>query len=254
MNCMYFEEEKPIIEIRDFSLYMNNREVLKSINLNLYNNESVLIYGERNSGKSALLRSFVHLNEELFSNVYGKGDIKYRGKDVREQDKRYLRSNITYTEPQYLQNLNYISLKELLKVSLGITPQNLSYEHISLLKKLDLMDKFIDLKSLKYYNDLSNWSSADKLSLLLFVSLAQNPKVFMFDSILDHIDDVLLKKIKDVILDINQNRILIFATRNLFRYLDICNRIIVLKEGKIVFDSIPKEFIINFKQNNFKNL
>ncbi|WP_072864935.1 ATP-binding cassette domain-containing protein [Marinitoga hydrogenitolerans] len=251
---MYFEEEKPIIEIRDFSLYMNNREVLKSINLNLYNNESVLIYGERNSGKSALLRSFVHLNEELFSNVYGKGDIKYRGKDVREQDKRYLRSNITYTEPQYLQNLNYISLKELLKVSLGITPQNLSYEHISLLKKLDLMDKFIDLKSLKYYNDLSNWSSADKLSLLLFVSLAQNPKVFMFDSILDHIDDVLLKKIKDVILDINQNRILIFATRNLFRYLDICNRIIVLKEGKIVFDSIPKEFIINFKQNNFKNL
>ncbi|KLO21608.1 MULTISPECIES: ATP-binding cassette domain-containing protein [unclassified Marinitoga] len=251
---MVYDSEPPIIEIKNFSLYMNNKEVLKSINLKLYNNESVLIYGERNSGKSSLLRSFVHLNEELFNNVYGKGDIKYRGKDVREQEKKYLRSNITYTEPQYLQNLNYISLKELLKVSLGITPHNLSYEHISLLKKLDLIEKFADLKSLRYYNNLSNWSSADKLSLLLFISLAQNPNIFMFDSILDHIDDILLKKIKDVISDINQNRVLIFATRNLFRYLDICNRIIVLKEGKIIFDSTPKEFIINFRQDNFRNL
>ncbi|WGS64637.1 ATP-binding cassette domain-containing protein [Marinitoga aeolica] len=251
---MIYEEDKPIIEVKDFSLYMNNIVVLKSINLRLYNNESVLIYGERNSGKSALLRAFVHLNEELFSNVYGKGDIKYRGKDVREQEKKYLRSNITYTEPQYLQNLNFISLKELLKVSLGISPHALSYDHISLLKKLDLMNKFVDLKSLKYYNDLSNWSSADKLSLLIFISLARNPNIFMFDSILDHIDDVLLKKIKDVISDINQNRVLIFATRNLFRYLDICNRIIVLKEGKIIFDSTPKEFIINFKQDKFRNL
>ncbi|KLO24209.1 hypothetical protein X275_00980 [Marinitoga sp. 1197] len=251
---MVYNSEPPIIEIKNFSLYMNNKEVLKSINLKLYNNESVLIYGERNSGKSSLLRSFVHLNEELFNNVYGKGDIKYRGKDVREQEKKYLRSNITYTEPQYLQNLNYISLKELLKVSLGITPQNLSYEHISLLKKLDLIEKFADLKSLRYYNNLSNWSSADKLSLLLFISLAQNPNIFMFDSILDHIDDILLKKIKDVISDINQNRVLIFATRNLFRYLDICNRIIVLKEGKVIFDSTPKEFIINFRQDNFRNL
>ncbi|MBM7559671.1 ATP-binding cassette domain-containing protein [Marinitoga litoralis] len=250
---MYYDED-PIIEVKDFSLFIDNQEVLKDINLTLYNNESVLIYGERNSGKSSLLRSFVHLNEELFENVYGKGDIKYKGIDVREQDKKYLRSNITYTESKFLQNFNYITLKELLKISLGISPQNLSYENITLLKKIGLIDKFSDLKSLKYYNDLSNWSSADKLSLLLFISLAQNPKVFMFDSIFDHIDDFLLKKIKDLILDINQNRVLIFATRNLFRYLDICNRVIVLNKGKIIFDSTPQEFIINFKLNNFRNL
>lgn len=250
----YDEEDSPIIEIKDFSLFMDNKEILKSINLKLYNNESVLIYGERNSGKSSLLRGFVHLNEELFGNVYGKGEIKFRGLDVREQEKKYLRSNINYTEPQYLQNLNYISLKELFKISLGVTPHNLASEHITLLKKLDLMEKFADLTTLKYYNDLTNWSSADKLSLLIFISLAKNPNVFMFDSILDHIDDILLKKIKDVLLDIKQDRTLIFATRNLFRYLDICNRIIILKEGRIILDSTPKEFIINFKQNNFRNL
>lgn len=253
-NMMYYEDEVPVIEVKNFSLYMNNKEVLQSVNLELYNNESVLIYGERNSGKSALLRSFLHLNEELFQNVYGKGDIKYKGIDVREQDKDYLRNNITYTEPQYLQNLNYISLKELLKVSLGITPQTFSYEHIDLLKKLNLMEKFLDLKSLKYYNDLSNWSSAEKLSLLIFISLARNPNVFMFDSILDHLDDILLKNIKDAISEFKQDRVMIFATRNLFRYLDICNRIIYLKDGKIIADSTPNEFIINFNQNKFRNL
>ncbi|GAB6190062.1 ABC transporter ATP-binding protein [Marinitoga arctica] len=250
----YYDDDSPIIEIKDFSLFMDNKEILKSINLKLYNNDSVLIYGERNSGKSSLLRSFVHLNEELFSNVYGKGEINFKNLDVREQEKKYLRSNITYTEPQYLQNLNFISLKELLKISLGITPQTLTSEHITLLKKLDLMNKFADLTTLKYYNDLTNWSSADKLSLLIFISLAQNPNVFMFDSILDHIDDMLLKKVKDVLMDIKQNRILIFATRNLFRYLDICNRIIILEKGRVILDSTPKEFIINFKQNNFINL
>nr|WP_254871320.1 MULTISPECIES: ATP-binding cassette domain-containing protein [unclassified Marinitoga] len=233
---------------------MNNKEVLKAIDIELYPNDSVLIYGERNSGKSSLLRAFVHLNEELFENVYGKGEIKFGEKDVREQDKKYLRSNITYVEPQYLQNLNYITLKELLKLSLGVSPQNLSYEHISLLKRLDLVDKFLDLSNLKYYDNLSNWSSADKLSLLLFISLARNPNVFMFDSILDHIDDSLLKRIKDVINEIKQNRILIFATRNLFRYLDICNRVIILNNGKIVADTTPNELIINFEKNKFKNL
>ncbi len=241
-----FEEQDPIIKLYNFCMNIGDFSILKDISLDISFNDIVLLYGPRNSGKSSLLRSFVHLNEELYNNVEGKGGIFFEGKNVNELDRKYLRSQITYADPTFVENLNILTLNEILNLSLGLKITDISKEHYEILDKLGLSKKFSDLDNIKKHNSLKNWSIAEKISLITFISLARNPKVFMFDSILDHLDDFLLKDVKEILYQIKKDRTLIISTRNLSLFSDIANKIIFIEDGKIQYNGTMDSFMLNF--------
>ena len=161
-------------------------------------------------------------------------------------DRKYLRSQITYADPTFVENLNILTLNEILNLSLGLKINEISKEHFEILDKLGLSKKFSDLDNIKIYNSLKNWSIGEKISLITFISLARNPKVFMFDSILDHLDDFLLKDVKEILYDIKKDRTLIISTRNLSLFSDIANKIIFIENGKIQFNGTMDSFMLNF--------
>ncbi|MDN5343130.1 ATP-binding cassette domain-containing protein [Oceanotoga sp. DSM 15011] len=241
---MYYED--PILKLEDFSLNIGNTKILKNLDLDIYPGEIILLYGPRNSGKSSLLRSFVHLNEELYNNVEGVGGIYFLGKSVFDLDRKYLRSQITYSDPTFVENLNFLTLKEILNLSLGLKLKDISKEYFSILEKLGISKIFSDLDNLKEYNSLKNWSIGEKISLITFISLARRPKVFIFDSILDHLDDFLLEDVKDILYRIKEDRTLIISTRNFSLFSDIAERVVFLDDGKISFAGKTESFIINY--------
>jgi ABC-type multidrug transport system ATPase subunit len=114
------------------------------------------------------------------------------------------------------------------------------------LEKLGLSKKFSDLDNLKVHNSLKSWSIGEKILLITFISLARNPKVFMFDSILDHLDDFLLKDVKEILYDMKKDRTLIISTRNLNLFSDIANKIIFIENGQIQYNGTMDSFMMNF--------
>jgi ABC-type multidrug transport system ATPase subunit len=68
----------------------------------------------------------------------------------------------------------------------------------------------------------------------------------MFDSILDHLDDFLLKDVKEILYDIKKDRTLIISTRNLNLFSDISNKIIFIENGQIQYNGTMDSFTLNF--------
>ncbi|BBE30797.1 ABC transporter ATP-binding protein [Tepiditoga spiralis] len=237
-----------VITMSNFNLFINEEKILNDINLEIFSGETILLYGPRNSGKSALLRSFVHLNEELFNKVVGVGEIRFEDKDVRTIDKKLLRSLIIYSDTSFVENLNFLTLHEILQLSIGLKINEITTEHFDMLEKLNIAHYFSDLDMLKKYDNLSSWSMAEKISLITFISLARNPSVFMFDCILDHLDDFVLKDVKNLLLKIKEERTLIISTRNFSLFSDICDKVILLDKGSIKFHGSKDNFMINFPE------
>ncbi|KUK15316.1 MULTISPECIES: ATP-binding cassette domain-containing protein [Petrotoga] len=239
-------EKDIIIEIKDLSVYINNQKLLNNINLEISKNEILLIYGPRNAGKSLLARSIVALNEELFKGIKTSGQILFLDEDINSIEKRYLRSEIAYSEPTFVENINFLTLSEVFNLALGIKPSEISQEQFLLLEKLNIAHIFSNHSSLKSYEDFDNWTIGDKISFIIFLSLARNPQVFIFDSILDHLDDFMHKDIKDFLFDIKEDRSLIISTRNLSLFSDIAEKIVFLNKGEIVYKGSIENFILNF--------
>jgi len=239
-------DKNKIIEIKDLSVYINNLKLLKNINLEISKNEILLIYGPRNAGKSLLARSMVALNEELFKGIQTTGQVLFLGEDVNSIEKRYLRSTIAYSEPTFVDNINFLTLSEVFNLALRIKPSDISQEQYMLLEKLNIAHIFSNHSSLKSYENFENWTIGDKISFIIFLSLARNPQVFIFDSILDHLDDFMHKDIKDFLFDIKEDRSLIISTRNLSLFSDIAEKIVFLNEGEIVYKGSTEDFILNF--------
>ncbi|PNR95800.1 ATP-binding cassette domain-containing protein [Petrotoga sp. 9PWA.NaAc.5.4] len=239
-------DKESILKIKNLSITINKEEILKNINLEILSNQIFLIYGPRNSGKSVLLRSIVDLNEELFSNIDEKGKILLQGKDIKTFDKRQLRSQIAYVEPTFVDNINFLKLSEVFNLALGLKLSEISKEQFSILNKLKLSHIFSEKTTLKKYENFENWTIGDKVSLIIFLSIVRNPQVFIFDSILDHLDDFLLNNIKDFLFEMKEERTLIISTRNLFLFSDIAEEVAFLTKGELLFNGKINKFILNF--------
>ncbi|MFY9125393.1 MAG: ATP-binding cassette domain-containing protein, partial [Defluviitoga tunisiensis] len=107
-------DKASVIQFVDYSMEISNKTLLKNINLEFAENETFLVYGPRNSGKSLLLRSIVDLNNELFRNVKSSGAILFQGENIVNLEGQYLRSQISYCEPTFIDNINFLTLSEVL--------------------------------------------------------------------------------------------------------------------------------------------
>ena len=85
------------LSLKGFTLLVEGRKMLDDITLDVPKGSISLLQGARGSGKSALLRSFIHLNEELFDRVSYTGSIKLFGEDIDSlEDRKSTRLNSSH--------------------------------------------------------------------------------------------------------------------------------------------------------------
>lgn len=236
----------PVIKIENFSLEINNKKLLKNINLEIAQNEIFLIYGPRNSGKSLLLRSIVDLNNELFRNIRNSGAILFQGESIENLEGQYLRSQISYCEPTFIENINFLTLSEILNLALGLKASDITKEQFIILERLNLSHIFADINTLKLYEHFDRWTIGDKISFIIFLNIARNPQVFIFDSILDHLDDFLLNDIKEFLYETKKDKTLIISTRNIRLFSDIAEKIGFIVDGELLFTGKIQDFMLSF--------
>ena len=82
------------IEFKKFSLQMDNKLILKAIDLKINSGEKVLICGRSGSGKSTLVTCILRLHNPKSR----KGSILIGGQNFEDYDLEYLRSSIAYMQ------------------------------------------------------------------------------------------------------------------------------------------------------------
>lgn len=210
---------KMVISAKKIIKRFGKKTVLKGIDLEIYENERVAIVGGNGAGKTTLL------------NILSRNDRKFSGNfhvDVKSSEISFQFQTLNYP--------NEFSLFTLLQMfSIEEKGVNLKEKIKSELESVDLLEH-----SKKFPSELSG-GQLQKFNLLM--TMATNPKLIFFDEILSGLDQPSIKALVDFIKErVHGNATTITISHSPMEIFELCDRVIVLKDGAISSDHSISEF------------
>ena len=200
--------------------YNEDDYVLKDINLEIKENQTVAFVGHTGSGKSTIMNLVVKFYEP------NKGVLKIGGKDISEYSRKYLRENIAIVlqdsflfEGTLLENITTSGDKQLAKEALTQVGGEFILENHSLESKVEVGG--------------SNFSTGEKQLICLARALAKNPKILILDESTANIDSETEQSVGKAITELKQGRTTLIIAHRLSTIKNADN-IFVLNKGVVV--------------------
>jgi putative ABC transport system ATP-binding protein len=234
-----------MIEIKDlhksYKMGTNSLHVLKGINFKVSEGEMVAIMGSSGSGKSTLLnilgildeadKGSYHLDGTLIKNLNEKVAAKYRNKFLGF----------------VFQSFNLINYKSALdNVALPLYYQGVK-RNVRMEKALHYLDKV----------GLADWAShlpnelsgGQKQRVAIARALASNPKVLLADEPTGALDSITSYEVMELIQEINDEGKTILIVTHEDDIAHMCKRIVNLKDGIIIDDSLVEQVRVKSLEN-----
>ncbi|WP_297631295.1 ABC transporter ATP-binding protein [uncultured Clostridium sp.] len=225
-----------IIEYKNYSLSFGETEILKNINFKVKENSIIGIIGESGSGKTVTGMSLVG----LLQNKKQSGEILFKGKNVidyTEEEKEKIRGKeigIVFQDP--LSSLDPLykvedALIEALIKDKSINKIEAKKLALDMLTKVGISDGEEVLKM--YPHQLSGGM---RQRILIGASLLLNPEVLIADEITTALDVTIQAQILELIKKIKKekNMTVVIITHDLGVCAEICDYIVVMKDGKVI--------------------
>ena len=215
------EDFRGNIEFKNlYFAYNEDDYVLKDINLEIKENQTVAFVGHTGSGKSTIMNLVVKFYEP------NKGVLKIGGKDISEYSRKYLRENIAIVlqdsflfEGTLLENITTSGDKQLAKKALIQVGGEFILENHSLESKVEVGG--------------SNFSTGEKQLICLARALAKNPKILILDESTANIDSETEQSVGKAITELKQGRTTLIIAHRLSTIKNSDN-IFVLNKGVVV--------------------
>ncbi len=218
---------------------------VNSINFNVQEGELVGYIGENGAGKSTTIKMLTGLLTPTSGKVIIDGLVPYENRI--ENNKKI--GAVFGQKTQLWWDLPVIEsfrlIKKLYEIPEGEYRQNLK-TFTEILDLEDLLEK-----------QVKNLSLGQKMRCEIALTFLHNPKIVYLDEPTIGLDVLVKEKIRKFIRDINKEKktTVILTTHDLKDIEDVCNRIILLDKGNIIYDGSKekfkeqygKEMIANFK-------
>lgn len=247
------EEAKSILKMDNISFsYIEGKDVLKDINIDIKEGEMLSIVGKNGAGKSTLSKlicGFVKAD---------KGKLLYNNEDMAGLSIKERAESIGLV----MQNPNQMITKNLIfdEVALGLALRNVDEDEIKV-----RVEKAIDVCGLSPFIDwpISALSYGQKKRVTIASILVLNPKVLILDEPTAGQDYKHYSDIMDFLREINSLGItIIFITHDMHLMLEYTTRAVVLSDGKVIQDAKPSHVLTdedtikkaNLKETSLYNL
>ena len=227
--------------LRNIYVYIDNKEILSNINTSLNYGENTLILGPNGSGKSTFLKL---LNRSIYPKVSHESSFELFNKEnINIWD---IRKKIGFLFKEMEQRVNKgVSLYDVIVSGFSGTFNSRYYKFLSKREQIKIED-LIDKWGLGYIinNEFQSLSDGQKRRALLARALVYEPNILVLDEPFCNLD---IKSISilnhnlDKLIDQSVN--IIYITHNLESIIPKTNRVILIKEGKILKDGSPKKLL-----------
>lgn len=230
---------EPILSLNNVSLkYEENTSMevkaLDDISLDIYNDEFIGIIGHTGSGKSSLVQV---MNGLIKANG---GEVTYKGENIQDKsfDKKRLHLDVglvfQYPESQLFEET---VLKDVMfgPLNKGMSEEEAKEAAKEALEMLGIGEN--------YYNDSPfELSGGEKRRIAIAGVLAMNPEIIILDEPTAGLDPMsrnnLLNSLKR--LQTDKAKTIIIVSHNMEDMANYVERLIVMNDGKVVFDDIKK--------------
>ncbi len=212
-----FYMREPILEIKHLTKYYGKILGVKDLSLALYKGEIFGFIGPNGAGKSTTIRSIMHLVNKT------SGQVLLYGQELTGEDPA-LKESIGYL-PSEVHLYEDLTVKEMLDYHASFYKRDLSQRRRELVKKLQLDET-------KKIEDLSLGNSK-KLGIIL--AFMHEPKLLILDEPISGLDPIMQQTFYSLLKEEKQKgTTILYSTHILSEISKICDRIGIIREGKLV--------------------
>ena len=222
------------IIVKKLEKSFENQKVLRGIDLEIQDGETVVLIGSSGSGKSTFLRCLNLLN------VPDKGQIFIDGQEITKPktnlNKLRAKVGMVFQSFNLFENLNIIeNIKLAPRKVLHLSNKQAEKEAIELLKRVGLANKAYDYPK--------NLSGGQKQRVAIARALAMHPEVILFDEPTSALDPEMVGEVLEVIKDLTKDhsRTMVIVTHEMSFAREVGTRLIFLDKGKIIEDGEPHQ-------------
>lgn len=221
-----------MLQIKNYSLeYFNGKRVINNLNLSVREGDIYAFVGRNGVGKTTTIKSIVGINHITEGDIILdkisilKDPIKYKSMIAYVPDNPILYEHLTG-----IQYLNFIA--DIFELTYKEREKAIK-EYAT---RFELLDDLNDL--------VSSYSHGMRQKLVLIGAFMHNPKLYVLDEPFVGLDPKASFTLKEILREkAKEGKIIFFSTHVLDVAEKICNKIAIIKDGKLVVDGLMKNVI-----------
>lgn len=207
---------KKIVEIKNLSKNYGKIKAVKKLSLDLYEGEIFGFIGPNGAGKSSTIRCIMNLINKT------EGKVLIGGREFEKNDIE-IKKMIGYL-PSEINLYDDLKVKEILDYHESFY-ENVHENRKKLVKKLNLDES-------KYIEDLS-LGNLKKLGIIL--ALMHDPKIIILDEATSSLDPIVQNTFFEILKEEKEKgKVIFYSTHILSEVSKICDRVGIIKEGKLL--------------------
>jgi phosphate transport system ATP-binding protein len=239
------------IIIQNFSISIDNRQILKNISVEIPKNQITAVIGPSGCGKSTLLRS-INRMIDLLDHVNAEGEIIIGGKNVLDPatDLSLLRKKVGMIAqaPNPLPMSIYDNVVYGLRIH-GLHDRAMMHQKAEeCLKKVGLWNEVHD----RLKDPASRLSLGQQQRLCLARALAVEPEILLCDETTSALDPISAKHIENELTSLKNDYSIVFVTHVLRQAKRLADYVIFLYLGELVEHGPAHEVFTNPKDPRTK--
>lgn len=222
-----------VLVVQDLSKKIRRREIIKDVNFQVSKGDTCGFIGPNGAGKTTIIRMLTSLVKPT------SGEIYLNGYDVIKNRKEALKHLGAIVESPIF--FSHMSGEEaLMNLALLIPNQ-------SKVKRQHKVSEVLEIVGLseRKKDKISTYSLGMKQRLGIAQALLNDPTVIILDEPANGLDPIGIVQLRELILKLNQeHNITFFISSHLLDELQkICNRLVIIKKGEIVWKGTKEDFL-----------
>jgi general L-amino acid transport system ATP-binding protein len=238
------EKQNPIIECRDVHKWFDEFHALRGINMEVYPQEVIVIFGPSGSGKSTFIRTINRLEE------HQRGDIVVDGielsHDVRNIEKIRAETGMVFQQFNLFPHLTVVQNVTLAPIWVRKWPKQKAEE-----EALRILDRVgIPEQADKFPGQLSG---GQQQRVAIARALAMQPKIMLFDEPTSALDPEMIKEVLDAMTQLAKSGMtMLVVTHEMGFARAVADRMFFFDQGQVVESGTPEQIFKKPKEERTK--
>ncbi len=211
--------------------YDGKKKACNDVTLNIESGDIYGFVGHNGAGKTTLLKSIAGIID------FDEGEIQVAGKSIKSEPLD-VKKMIAYIpdNPDVYESLTGIQYLEFIADVFGVS-QN---------KRKELIEKYAVMFEIQdvLQNPIQSYSHGMKQKIVLISALIHEPKLMLLDEPFVGLDPKASFLLKEVFKDMVQKGAAIFFSTHVLEVVEkLCNKVAIIKQGKIVANGLTEKII-----------
>lgn len=231
-----------MIEFQHVSKLYGDKEALSDLNLTINNGEIFGLIGHNGAGKTTTISILTSIIEATYGDVVVDGQVLSANRDAIKKKIGYVPDS-----PDIFLNLSASEYWHFLGKIYGVADSQVEQRIADLTKVFDLTQQQNDI--------IDSFSHGMRQKVIVIGALVVNPDIWILDEPLTGLDPQASYDLKEMMKQHAQaGNTVLFSTHVLQVAEQLCNRIGILKQGKLIFVGTLEELKANHPEKDLETI